>query len=69
MAEPAEIPVSIPVDKLMLAIAGLELVHVPPPMISDKTDEEPEHILVMPEMAAGTVLTVTIVVADLLPSV
>ena len=59
-AVPATPPVTTPVLKTTLAVPdpGL-LLQVPPPGVSLRVVVKPEHTLSVPDMAAGTVLTVT----------
>jgi hypothetical protein len=58
---PEETPVAV--APLIEAIAGLLLVHVPPPTVLVKVVDEPTHTLVAPPIAAGAGLTVTGVLA------
>jgi hypothetical protein len=60
VAVPAATPVIIPVAEPMVNIvAGAEL-HVPPEVVSDKVPVDPAHILIIPEIDAGSGLTVTV---------
>jgi hypothetical protein len=56
---PLETPVTIPVE-LTVAIAVLLLLHVPPVVASVSVDVPPTATVVVPEIAAGTGLTVTV---------
>jgi hypothetical protein len=60
VAVPAEIPVTMPVG---LIVAVPELLHVPPVVASDNEVVRPVQTLIVPEMAVGNGLTVTIAVA------
>ena len=63
MVVPDDTAVSKPVAGLIVATVGLELVHVPPEVISASVAVVPIHWSVVPMMAAtdGEVFTVTVV--------
>ena len=61
-ATPPVIPVTVPEVASMVAIAVLELLHVPPPGRSVRKVMEPAQTVVVPLMAKGVVLTVTVAV-------
>lgn len=65
---PAATPVTVPAA-LMVAAAGLLLLHTPPAAASVRVLEEPGHTIVAPLMvpADGTPVTVTTAVAPALP--
>ena len=65
-AVPAETPcpVTIPVVEPTVAREVLLLLHVPPPAASDKLRLAPEQTEPLPVMAAGSGLTVTIVLTE-----
>jgi hypothetical protein len=58
---PAVTPVTTP-PAVMVATAGVALLHVPPAVTLLKVVVEPMQTLVVPVMAAGSGLTVTVVV-------
>ena len=65
MAVPGLIPSMIPVKVSIVATAGVELVHVPhvPPIaVSVNVVDAPVHSMLLPVMAGGTAVTVTILV-------
>jgi hypothetical protein len=53
----------MPLPDPMEATEGLPLVHAPPPVASVNVMDRPSHTAPGPDMAAGTALTVTVVVA------
>ena len=57
---PADIPVTKPVVALIVAIAVLLLLHVPPVVESNKVVVEPTHKLVVPIIADIDVPPVTV---------
>ena len=59
---PADTPETIPVVPIV-ATPVLALVHVPPPVASASVVVAPVQTVRVPVMAAGVVLTVTILVA------
>jgi hypothetical protein len=63
---PADTPVRSPVPELMVATVVLPLTQVPAPSGSDKVTTEPIHTVAGPAMAE-IALTVTVLVADILP--
>lgn len=60
VAVPELTPVAMPVDEPILAIAVLLLLHVPPAVASLSVVLNPTHRLLLPVMAAGDVLTVSV---------
>ncbi len=62
MDVPPAIPVITPVEEPTVATAVLLLVHVPLPAASVKVIVDPAQTGVLPEIAAGRALTVTVVV-------
>jgi len=58
---PAVTPVTTP-PAVIVATAGDALLHVPPAVALLNAVVEPTHTLVVPAMAAGSGLTVTVVV-------
>ena len=60
---PAVTPVIVPVPVIAVAIAVLLLLQVPPP-VSDSDVVDPEQTDVLPDIAAGTGLTVTMFVTE-----
>jgi hypothetical protein len=56
-------PVAVPVAELIVAIAVLLLLQVPPVTASLKEPEEPAQKDDVPVMATGGICTVTVVVA------
>jgi hypothetical protein len=62
---PAVTPETIPVPEPIVATEELLLLHVPPAVASLKVLVDPAHIVVMPLMAEGVVLTVKVLVAAL----
>ena len=64
VADPADIPVTIPVPDPTVATDVLLLVHIPPPEASVKADVDPmQYTDVVPPIGAGKAFTVNIVVA------
>lgn len=62
---PVTIPVAIPVPAPIVAIAVLELVHVPPTVASLNVIVCPGHMAVTPKIPGGAAFTViTVVVAQ-----
>ena len=59
---PPETPLTMPVKAPTEATVGAALVHVPPVTVFARPKELPTHTGVLPVIAAGTGLTVTIVV-------
>ena len=66
---PAETPVTIPVDEPTEATDALLVDHVPPETASLIVTVLPTLTVVLPEMGAAAGLTVTVMVAVLIPSV
>lgn len=62
MIHPDAIPVTTPLDDPIVAIVILLVVHVPPDEASLIVVVVPSHIDDAPVMAAGVVLTVTVLV-------
>lgn len=60
---PDATPLTVPEAKPMVALAGAELLHVPPPGGDDRVVDAPTHTVPDPEMAEGRAFTVTSVVA------
>jgi hypothetical protein len=60
---PGDTPVTTPDDDPVLPILELELLHVPPGVVFVSVAEKPGHILPVPEIAAGVMLTVAPLVA------
>lgn len=58
IAVPAVNPVTVP-EELMLPMDGALLLHVPPPVVSDKVVVNPVHTVVLPVIGFGRGLTVT----------
>ena len=56
---PADTPVATPVVVLIVAIAGLLLLQVPPKVVLDSVVTAPTQKLIAPVMAAGREFTVT----------
>jgi hypothetical protein len=52
-------PVTIPDNEPTLAIAGLLLLQVPPPVASVNVVVSPEHTINTPDIGAGSASTVT----------
>ena len=63
VATPPEIPLAIPVDAPIVAIAVLLLVHEPPPA-SVSVDENPAQAIAVPDMGEGNALTVKVAEDD-----
>lgn len=63
-AVPVAIPDKRPEDRLIVAMPVLLLVHVPPVVVLLSVHELPIHIVIAPDMAAGTGLTVTVLVME-----
>ena len=61
---PEDTPVTNPVVALTVATAVLVLLHVPPNVPSVNTEVWPTHIVVVPPIAPGIGLTVTVIVAE-----
>ena len=61
IAVPADAPATTPFDEPMVAAAVLLLLHVPPGLASASVAVEPEHIVVLPVMAAMAETLVTAV--------
>jgi hypothetical protein len=59
VAEPTETPETIPVD-VMLARAGLLLLHVPPVVASVRAEEEPAQMLPAPMIAESDGVAMTV---------
>ena len=66
---PAETPVTIPVDEPTDAMDALLVDHVPPETASLIVMLLPTARVVMPEMGSAAGLTVTVMVAELAPTV
>ncbi len=64
IALPADIPVNTPVAALIVAMAVLLLVQVPPDVASLSVVMAPLHIDILPVMAAGSGFTVAVTVVD-----
>ena len=62
MTQPNVLPVTTPEDEPMDAIAGSLLVHIPPDTPSVSVVVNPRPTALMPEMAVGSGVTVTMVV-------
>ena len=62
VVEPAPAPNKLPEDEPMVATVVLPLSHVPPVSASVRVEDKPWHILVVPIIAVGVGLTVTIAV-------
>lgn len=60
---PAVTPATVPVDEPTVATAGLLLLHEPPPVLLNKVEVDPTHVLVVPVIAGGFGLTETDAVA------
>lgn len=60
VAVPADTPVTIPELMPIVAIVVAVLVQVPPPTASVSGVVAPIHTVIIPVMAAGTGLTVTV---------
>lgn len=58
---PAIIPVTSPVDGLIVATDVLELVHVPPPVTLLRDVVRPTHTEFAPVIGSGVAFTVTVV--------
>jgi hypothetical protein len=63
LAMPAEVPVKLPEPSI---VAFTSTLHVPPPLTSPSAIVEPEHTMLLPDIAAGFAFTVTACV-DLQP--
>ena len=59
---PSVMPVTVPVDEPIVATPGLLLLQTPPEVASVNVVVIPTHTLVVPPIAAGFGLTVTVVV-------
>ena len=57
---PEATPVTTPVAELTVATEVLELDHVPPEVASVSVIEEPGHTVLLPAIAAGPGVTVTV---------
>jgi hypothetical protein len=68
-AVPAEPPVTTPVADPTEAIPAELLVQVPPPDVLDSVVERLPHTLLLPEIALGFELTVTVCTAAAQPVV
>ncbi len=64
VALPAATPETIPVAEPTVAIEVLLLVHVPPEVALFSVTEAPTHVAIVPVMADGNGVTVTVVVTD-----
>ena len=60
VATPPDTPVTTPEDEPTVAIAGLVLVQEPPAVVFDNVIEEPAQTLLLPVMAAGAAITLTV---------
>lgn len=60
---PVATPETTP-DELIVAIAVLPLLHAPPPVELVKEVGKPTHALVLPVIAPGNGLTVTVTAAE-----
>jgi hypothetical protein len=70
ISEPAATPPhQVPVAESTVAIAGLVEVHTPPGVGVDSIAQAPEHKTVVPDMAAGTGSTLTVLVVKQPPAV
>jgi hypothetical protein len=56
---PPAMPVTTPVEELMLAAVGLPLSHVPPDEVLFKLEVPPMQTVMLPVIAAGSALIVT----------
>lgn len=63
VAVPADMPVTTPVVAPIVATPGLLLLHVEVPEASVRVEVEPTHNVVVPDIADGSGLTVTVAVA------
>ena len=63
VAEPPEMPVTIPDAEPTVAMPVLLLVHEPPVVASESVDVSAKKMLVVPVIAAGAALMVTTDVA------
>ena len=63
MAMPVLTPVTIPLPGVTLAIPELVLLHVPAPDASVNANELPGHTGMLPVIAGGKAVTLTVVVA------
>jgi hypothetical protein len=63
VAEPDEMPETMPDEEPTVAIAVLPELHVPEPVASVKVVVRPEHTLVLPDIPVELLLTVTNLVA------
>ena len=68
VAVPVALPVTIPVA-VIEAVVGSVLLHKPPPVASLSDVVSPRHTVSVPDLAAGCVTTVTMVVAAHAPIV
>ena len=66
---PPDMPVTTPVVEPIVAIAVALLLQVPPAVASNKGVVAPTHIVVVPLIALGPGLTVTMIVAEQVPKV
>ena len=64
VAIPSVLPVTTPVTALIAASDVLLLLHMPPAVTSEHADGIPRQRFEFPVMAAGSGLTVSIVVAE-----
>ena len=63
VAVPGPAPVMIPDSEPAVAISGLPLLHIPPPVPLFNVVVWPVHIFSVPVITPGAVFTVTVVVA------
>lgn len=68
VATPADTPVTIPVDAETDATDALLLDHTPPAVASVSNVDEPAHTVLLPDIGAGAVITVTTFVTEQLPT-
>lgn len=64
---PVPTPVTTPFDEPMVAIAVLELLHVPPLLVVLKVEVAPLHNVRLPVILPGSGLAVSILVAVAVP--
>jgi hypothetical protein len=57
---PAATPVTIPVEEPTVATGETVLAHVPPLVASVKVIEDPTHTVLLPVIAAGAAVTVSV---------
>lgn len=64
---PAATPVTIPDEEPIVAVAGIALLHVPPPIDADSVLVPPVHTVVPPDITASGFTVIVFVACDVSP--